>query len=389
MLAAAVMLGVSAAMAACSDAGGVGGAAIEPVPSAVLRGGALGEEGGLEVLTLPIRASDREFAGRMTRIAGGMAPMPSELERLWNEHGLRVIAVATAELPAALATLGGEQSGGGRGSGAQQQWLGQSPSWIEVARGPLRSEGAVVSLDVERIRLPAGSLRLLTRTWLEPVPPSTGDGPEKSGAPGAVLRIDLVPQHMEDRAAAAENDPLGINLKSIAAEEQGLLFRRLLARLSVGGEQAYLIVSERPGVDWARAAQAPEPAAESPAPEGERTAPKVGQVVRSSPRATAGAAPATAEAGTGGGAEPARAINREESAGGEWGALKRSTPVAEAAPAEKPAPRRVRESRVSGPSAPRVPTVGEAMLGVGTDGVRTVVVLVPRVPREFSLTPGR
>ncbi|MBY0261036.1 MAG: hypothetical protein K2Q20_01745, partial [Phycisphaerales bacterium] len=286
VLAATLSLGVMAGLAGCSDGGGTTGAAIEPAPAAALRGGVLGEDGGLEVLTLPVRASEREFATRMTRVAGGMAPMPSELERLWNEHGLRVVAVEAAELPAALATLGGESSGGAGGGGAQRQWLGQSPSWIEVARGPVRGQGDVVALDIERIRLPAGSLRLLTRTWLEPVPPTKGaEGSEKSGGAGAVLRIDLVPQHMEDRTAAAESDPLGINPKSIAAEEQGLLFRRLLARLSVDGGQAYLIVSERPGVDWARAAQEPEPSSEPAPPEGERTAPKIGQVVRSGARA--------------------------------------------------------------------------------------------------------
>lgn len=366
-------------------------------PAAITRAGVLGEDAGLEVLVLSVRASEREFASRMNGIAGGMAPMSSELERLWNEHGLRMVAVASGDLPAAIAAL----SGGGSGSGiGQRQWLGQSPGWVEVVRGPGRGEGAVVALDVERIRLPAGAMRLLARAWLEPVPPTKGAGGDEQGAaPGAVLRIDLVTQHMDDRSAAIQKDPLGVNPKSIAAEDQGLMFRRLLARLSVAGEQAYLIVSERPGVDWARAAREPEPTAEVAAVEGERIAPKVGQVVRGGARG--GAAGMSAETSGGASPEAMGAVNREESAGGEWGPMRKAAaakPEPSGATTEKPAARRPRESRVSGPAAPRVPTVGEAMLGggggggaggFGGEGVRTVVVLVPRVPREFSLTPGR
>jgi hypothetical protein len=337
---------------------------------------------GLELLTISSRLPERDLARLLADLPPVMSPVSSEVEALWRAHGLRLIGVDRQRLPGLVDALGG-------GSVAANQWLGQTPTWAEIARGPSRPDGQTVALDVERIRLPGGTLRLLARTWVEPVPPAA-----EGDQPGAVVRLDIVPQHREDETSRAKADPLGIHGRAIAPQDQGQVFSRLLAKMSLIGDRAYLIVSERPGVEFAELArQEPEPELGERRPA--HAAPKVGQVVRGSGRGPGEEVAAAAEqrAADGSRARPAP-TNRVESAGGEWGVVKAQRspdpgPAAEAPTTDTPRRSEPRPA-IAGPVGPRVPTLGEAMLGgadAGPRAGRVIVVLVPRVPGEFALTP--
>lgn len=311
----------------------------------------VGSEAGLEVVSWSAPADDAAFAAALLPLQEHLSPVSSETEILWRAHGLRLLSLPIADVNAFIAALSTGAS--------QRQWLGQAVVWTETVRGPLLNEGQVVAIDAERIRLGAGSLRLLARSWVEPVPAKTA-----GEAPRAALRLDLVPQHMDDPDKAVRDDPLNVRPPSTGAEDQGLLFTRLAARLSLTGEQAVVVVSERPGTDWS------QPPVEEGAPQGAaapRPAPKVGEVVR--PGSASGSKAAA----------PKRRAGDQSSDG--W-------PTA-ARPEEPPAPAPARAESVgvalpAGPKAPRVPTLGEAMLG-RPGARRMIVIYLPRVPERFEL----
>jgi hypothetical protein len=338
---------ISAAIAMCVTLTGLGCSRLHSADRNGARATPDASQSGLEATTFVCGADERTLA----RVLGAGADSPllvsAAMGELWSAHGFRVIAVPTDRVDAVVGVLRS-------GRGTQTQWLGQAYSWTEVARGT-DSSSRVVALDAERIRLPAGTLRLLARSWIEPGPPREGET-----AASAMLHVELVPQNFEMRRPEEMTDPLALGHPNIEAEAQGLLFSRLYASMSLGPGQSVLVLPERPEVDWKRVAAEPavsaKPAesgtASVPAGTGKSAggAPRLGEVVRANPRIS----------GKGGASD---------------------------APAEM----------MEGPTGPRVLTLGEAMLlvdqgtgsGRSSRGVqRTVLVLTPKLPGEFRLLPG-
>ncbi|HMN40156.1 MAG TPA: hypothetical protein PKE29_04875 [Phycisphaerales bacterium] len=335
-----------------------------------------GADPGLELTTFISGVDERTLAAALNPFADGPVPLARELEGLWASYGFRIVSVPVEEVAGLVGTL--------RTTGStQRQWLGQAFSWTEVVRAG-HSSGRVIALDAERIRLAPGSLRLLVRSWIEPTPPrvSVGGGGGEA-APEATLRVEMVPQNRESRTTERSLDLLAVNEPRLEAESQGLLFSRLYTRMSMFPGRALVIVPDRPDADWGVLAVEgargmpgeAEPAgrksdATDPGPWAKRAAaevsvpdaavslpperigpPKLGEVVRAAPRGVA--PPAASSTG---------------------------------APA------------VVGPVVARVPTLGEAMLMGGPapsaggprppnapPPQRVVLVLVPRVPKEFRL----
>jgi hypothetical protein len=219
-------------------------------------------------------------------------------------------------------------------------------------------------METGPLALPAGRLRLLGRAWTEPVP----DGADASRP---VLRIELAPQHAEP----SRPDPLG--LAPPAAREpvdEGLVFRRLALTLQLDQGHAVVIIPERPDVVWGKPAPPPGPPpadlAVSPTiDEADRPTAPFARIVRDDP-ASAGE---DSDADT----EPAETRGPRPSFRDESASSRRIGPA--------------------GPRAPRLPTLGEAMLMSPVAGVsagetggasrvtRAVVVLIPRLPDEFRL----
>jgi hypothetical protein len=306
---------------------------------------------GLEATTFVCGLDEHALAKALAASVDQPLPIPQAMAELWSAHGFRIVAVPTESADALMASLKGGGGGSWGGGGLQKQWLGQAYSWTEVVRGGDTSS-KVVALDAERIRLPAGSLRLLARSWLEPAPPKAGDI-----SATAMLHVELVPQNQEARRPEETTDPLALRNPNIEPEAQGLLFSRLYASMSLAPGQSLMVIPDRPEADWKKLAEEPAPtpppapaqasANGGTAPSKPQGAPRIGEVVRGTPHG-----------GAGGGAGDVSS-----------------------------------EATVEGPSGPRILTLGEAILGSsggrgGPGSSRTVLLLTPRVPKEFRLLPS-
>jgi hypothetical protein len=268
----------------------------------------------------------------------------------------------------------------------QKQWLGQAYAWTEVVHAG-QSSGRVIALDAERIRLAPGSLRLLVRSWIEPTMPSAGDG-SGAAAPGATLRVEMVPQNRESRTPEQALDPLAVNEPRFEAESQGLLFSRLYTRMSLVPGRALVIVPDRPDADWkAMAAEPVHAALSAPAAVAKRKDEDREAVTWTKP-----SGPAVVDA-------PVAAVPHEATPPVRVGPPKLGEVVRAAPRPVEAAPKTVDVGAAEvGPVAVRVPTLGEAMLmgdpapaanAVAKQNVappqRVLLVLVPRVPKEFRL----
>jgi hypothetical protein len=347
---------------ACSPhalSGASGPAAARPI--AVPLGGS---EAGIGITTVVCDVSEGILASTLAAYADQPLPISNELESLWEVHGLRMVSLPVEDAPAVLSKLHTE-------GGSQSQWLGQAYAWTEIARGSELGAGRVVALDAERIRLAPGALRLLLRSWIEPVPSEPIIGGVSGGAvesglalPRAALRVELLPQNHE----AGRDDPMQSSLAfsepRIEAEAQGQIFSRLYARMSVPGDRALLILAEHPGVNWRRTAKLSDP--DRQAEEGLSGSERPDRVSRTAP-------PGPLHLGE---------VQRGQAPSGE-GSRHGSTGDPE-----------LGQEGGTGPEARGVPTIGEAMLGrsnarqngrVPASAQRTLILLIPRVPRDFHL----
>jgi hypothetical protein len=362
MLRAAVVIAgvvVLAVVAGCAKRSAADSAAADG-PGAATRWGGPGEP-GLEVVVWSTDAEQAAFAAALAPyIQPGAAPgglSPESLAFL-SAHGMYLVQVPVSDLENLRIALGAPPR-------HMNQWLGQAVVWTEAATGPEQPRGQTIALESERLRLTAGRLRLLARSWIAPVPVSAAPS-------GAAMTIELLPQHDEEGRPKSRDSLVAPS--SIAATDEGMLFTRLLVRLAVrSSDSAFVLVGLPPGSDiQALARAAPEGVPVRAITDGEAGAmPGVGQVVRQPP----------------GGATP--------SVGYETGGNDATPATPEIGPV--------------GPPATQLPTLGEAMLsppvwvtprraGGGTPAdadsrpVRTtprrqVVVFVPRLPERLQLLP--
>lgn len=357
----ACVLGAFVSAAACSrnDAARPAGTPVSAVrePDSKVRAGpdlteapVIGADAGLEATWVVAGADGATFAGAIAPYLDAPVPAHPSNIAMWEANGLRVVRIPLGEWPALSAAL--QVSGA-----SQRQWLGASGAWTEIVRGPDQPRGQIIALDAERVELGPGRLRLLSRCWLSPVPPEgSGDGSSSR----AEFTVEVVPQLLERRPGATTltqaprtQDPI----------DQGLVFSRMrmLFRTRDNAEDryAYLIVSERPDVDW-RDAIADRPESDNPPVVVEaRPSPGVGEVVRN-----------------GSGNPGSQAVRASTESG---------------PPSAGPAG--------AGPQAPLLPTLGEALFAAALPpldpeatpvvrrNVRAMLVLIPRAPGEYRLIP--
>ncbi|MBX3358322.1 MAG: hypothetical protein KF745_07825 [Phycisphaeraceae bacterium] len=305
----------------------------------------VGGDNGLELRWWVSSASPAEFGAVLAEYAARPVPLDPGQKRMLEANGLRCVAVPLEQLPevqSRLSVIGA----------MQRQWLGQAPAWIEAVPGPSRPGGQTIAMHDGPLRLGPGRLRLLARCWTIPVAPRAGS----AGGSEAALHIELIPQHEEPKRDELSDSAgrLRLNPTPAAVEDQGLLFSRLHVTMEVAEGDAYLLVPELPDTMWEARTEG-EATAEGTASRpagaggGSGSAPPIGQVVRESET----------------GPKPGR-----EQATGDRG---RTGPP--------------------GPPSAQLPTLGQAMLmsvvkipDSGVDRtVRAVVLLVPRVPKEYRL----
>lgn len=319
----------------------------------------IGAEAGLEATWVAASADGPTFAAAIAPYLDAPVPASASDLAMWESNGLRVVRVPLENWSALSAAIGV--------SGAsQRQWLGASGRWTDIVRAPEEPRGQVIALDAERVELGPGRLRLLSRCWLSPVPP---DGSGSSAR--AEFTIEMVPQLLERRPAAVT---LAETPRTRDPIDEGLVFARTRMGLRIrnGDESrfAYIVVSERPDVDW-REQIADRPETDTPQePAAPRPSPGVGEVVRngSGDPGAAGASRGSAQSGSEA-AGPGAAIGR----------------------------------RGAGPAAPLLPTIGEALFAAplpptpttnpeatstGRKTLRAVLVLIPRAPGEYRLFPA-
>ncbi len=164
-------------------------------------------------------------------------PMPAPDRARWRAAGLRVVAVPVADLDrlqSLLRTVGP----------SQRQWLGERPDWTDAVTGPSFDGECTLRTGERAIVFPAGALRLLLRCWMAP----TWDDP--AAGPGAVLRVELVPEYRSAEAMHARRpqrlSPTGVD----EAGAVGAPLPGLLARLALRDGEACLIVPDAPEADW-------------------------------------------------------------------------------------------------------------------------------------------
>jgi hypothetical protein len=316
-----------------------------------------GSENGLEVAWWVLTSDSTALANALVPYADDAIEMDPAVRSLWASNGLRLVSVPIVEL--------GEIEADVRlAAAAQRQWLGQAPLWTDAVPGPRWSGGRTIGLDSGPLRLGAGQLRLLTRCWIVPVAPRPRPDELLEDPPVAAMRVELLLQHLESRRPSPPTDPLTRATRVRTLEDEGLVFRRLAATLTLPSDRAVLIVPERPDVDWRSMGLAsPEPAA----------------------------------------AEIAPRVPLDHEAMGSGNSTPPLGRVGKAAPADlPPAPMRGREPEPPGPPTAledRPMTLGEALLGdaavspaeappsVSGRPARTVVVLIPHLPERYRLLP--
>lgn len=236
-----------------------------------------GADQGLEVVWWPVDDSTGALARALAPYAERPVPISATRARTLRANGLRIVAVPLAEVDGLreFVRLAGP---------VQRQWHGQLSSWTSIICGPSWEGDRIIELDQpERqgvpeadaseeggaeplpeglLRLGPGKLCLLARCWIEPSLQPTPDeqapsedaeasGDRRSGI-GAVLHIDIVPQHEE-----AEPESTGLVPETSGGQRQrGLLFSRLLLGASCAGDEVLMIVPETPGARWRPADEA-------------------------------------------------------------------------------------------------------------------------------------
>ncbi len=311
---------------------------------------------GLEVVALVVQQPSDVFQAVLNAYRDEGNALGDDAEAVWTAHALQAVRVPMENLSPLLdgfesgSRIAGGGGGGAAGVGGARQWVGQTPDWQEVARGVRFPRGVTLAMDRERVELPPGRLRLLARAWVIPLPA----GEDQGGGAGAGLRVELCVQHELAESARGTGGSLGLDglapPPAPTAMNEGILLPTLSASLTLREGEAVVIVPREttqtpPGSPDARDADGETALRATAGPIG------VGQVSRDDGR----------------------------------GAAEAASPLAYGPqPQEDAGPGR------AGPPAPRLPTVGAALLGESrVGGVRAdrrqVIVLIPRLPASFEL----
>jgi hypothetical protein len=163
--------------------------------------------------------------------ASNALPVPWKTVDLWHANGLRLVSVPVAKLDDLRASL--------RSAGPlQTQWLGLTPRWTEIARGPAYGRPSTLGLDGGSIVLRDGHLRLMLRCWVSP-------GQQVPGLdflPGA-LQVEVMPEFVPDAPARA------LALPGEEPNAAPVRFVRLALETTLLTDDALLIVPEGAAVD--------------------------------------------------------------------------------------------------------------------------------------------
>ncbi len=220
------------------------------------------ERFGLTVESWVIRDQDYAIAKAFADLETQPGWLDGESAALWRSNGIRVFSVPIEQ----LGLLRGSLPAGGP---SENRELGESTTWTPVATGPDLAD-RTLRLDSGLLSVGAGQVRLLARSWIEPVilvnriPPDQAQGAQPTEDPqGRVasrVRIELAPQFAERLPARS---PLQIEAeRRPSAVDRGLVFDRLVLSMLIGNGEAIVLVGESPDADWSEFAEQVESGAE-------------------------------------------------------------------------------------------------------------------------------
>lgn len=320
-----------------------GGSSPPELVDPIISPSVLSEPMGLELRSWIVRDDMAAVRAALAPYLHQPLPVDAVTEERLRRSGLRLIAVPIADLlslRSRLPILGR----------IDRRWVGQAPDWVEGVAGTRFAAGRTVREADELIRLGAGELRLLLRTWVEP----------QVGQP--LMRMDLAIQHVEASQHNSQRSMLMLTTpRSLLAE--GQVFRVSFAELVADGAMFFVLVPESPGANWIE----PDNAAAA----GDSQASGGGSAVmrEEAPHMNISDAPLGA-----------MQTGYDEGVAGE--------PIEPMLWQPNPL---VMESQVQGPPALEIPTLGETLLieqgSAGSRAMRAIVVLVPRLAGDSRLLP--
>ena len=197
---------------------------------------------GLSVESWVIRDKDFALARALADLSASPEWLDGETAALWRSNGLRVLSMPIEQLTSLRQSLPA-------GGPTENRELGESTSWTPIATGPDLAD-RVLRLDSGLLEVGPGQVRLLARSWIEPVILTEQNQGEQAAMSrvGSRVRIELAPQYAERLAARS---PLQIEAeRRPSAVDRGLVFDRLVLSMLVGGDMAIVLIGESPDVDW-------------------------------------------------------------------------------------------------------------------------------------------
>lgn len=190
-----------------------------------------GNQQGLEVRIWAIEGQEDFVAQLLDSYGGRPTPMLDSDRQAWRQSGFRVLSVPLDELNLAR--------GGLRLVGPEQQdWFGVFPDWRAAVEGRRVAGGTLLALADGLLRVPAGRLRLLARSWVIP------------GDSGAVMQTELAvvlhpegPGTLNAFSASPSPDEPGVG---------GVRFPELRSSFVMRKDEAIVLVPVGPGFDAGR-----------------------------------------------------------------------------------------------------------------------------------------
>ena len=229
-----VLLGISAAVLASCSSGGSNSQPPATLETSVEAPQTSGQaERGLELRVLTVDDSGNRVAKALARFQDSESGIEAEDRAVWDQWGLRWIAVPVDQLDAITNSQQMVQA-------MQNRWMGELPRWRPIIRtGELRNDpvriGDAASSSLNSIE---GRPRLLVRAWTTP----------ELTAAGALARlhVDLAVQLTKPQSRSSVWQPAEI--PSVLSE--GDLISELRTTKVLDGSTALVLVGVDPSDQW-------------------------------------------------------------------------------------------------------------------------------------------
>ena len=198
---------------------------------------------GIELRLWPIEDTPGSLARTLAPYESTDSPIDPRTRKRLRDSGIRAIVVPTTDLDQVAAALRLRGQSETQASRDRSEWsiFVASKGWQTYATIRAASGNLVLG---------GGQLRLLGRAWVAP-------GRFENGATPAILRIELMGRHVEEKETSAKlEDALRPTLRR-PLDEDGLALPSLSASFELARDQSLLLIPEYPDADWARDARLP------------------------------------------------------------------------------------------------------------------------------------